>query len=66
MIRSRPCIIGRPGRMATFQNDKREPLRRKRPLHQVVSPTECTAGRHQNVSYAADAGSRTAAAALPR
>ena len=45
---SRPCISGRPGRIATFQNDSPCPPPR-RPLHEIVVADRSAAGGHKNV-----------------
>ena len=49
MSPSRPCIIGRPGRTATFQNDSVEPLGGERLLDEVVVADRGAACRHQHV-----------------
>ena len=49
MPSKRPCIIGRPGRSATRQNDSSKPSIGKCPLDQVVLADRCAAGGHENV-----------------
>ena len=52
MAPSRPCIIGRPGRSATRQNDSVEPFGGERLLHQIVLADRGAAGGHQNIGAA--------------
>ena len=44
-----PCISGRPGRSATFQNDSDTPSAAKALLDEVVVADRGAAGRHQHV-----------------
>ena len=49
MAPSRPCISGRPGRIATFQNDSAMPSAANALPHQIVVANRSAAGRHQNI-----------------
>ena len=49
MAPSRPCISGRPGRIAIFQNDSSHAFGRERPVDEIIIADRSAAGRHQNI-----------------